>query len=244
MPLLGDRSWWVREAAREGLVAAGRDVTGALAPALESDDHALRSGAALVLQDVGLVDELVREDDLGKLERILDAGGERLRTAAADRARSGLCWSLDTRSKPGPPSDAETVLQACVIACAAYLALVYAMYAALMVVAFAEGRRRRREFAVDDVVALGGSRFAPGVSIVMPAYNEGDAATDAARSLLALEYPEFELLVVNDGSTDDTLARLRAAFDTGPGGGVLPRHPRDRAGRSPTTRREPSRGCS
>ena len=90
VPLLGDRSWWVREAAREGLVAAGRDVTGALAPALESEDHALRSGAALVLQDVGHVDELVREDDLGQLERILDAGGERLRTAAADRARSGL----------------------------------------------------------------------------------------------------------------------------------------------------------
>jgi HEAT repeat protein len=90
VPLLGDRSWWVREAAREGLVAAGRDVTGALAPALESDDHALRSGAALVLQDVGLVDELVRDEDLDQLERILDAGGRRLRTAAADRARKGL----------------------------------------------------------------------------------------------------------------------------------------------------------
>jgi HEAT repeats len=89
VPLLGDRSWWVREAAREGLVAAGRDVTDAVAPALESDDHMLRSGAALVLQDVGLVDELVRDEDLGQLECILDAGGRRLRTAAADRAQSG-----------------------------------------------------------------------------------------------------------------------------------------------------------
>jgi cellulose synthase/poly-beta-1,6-N-acetylglucosamine synthase-like glycosyltransferase len=107
---------------------------------------------------------------------------------------------------------AETVLQACVVACAAYLVLVYTMYASLMVVGFAEGRRRKRELAVDDVVALGGSRFAPGVSIVMPAYNEADAVTDAVRSLLALDYPEFELIVVNDGSRDDTLARLRTAF--------------------------------
>ncbi len=90
VPLLADRSWWVREAAREGLVAAGRDVDVAIAPALESGDDALRTGAALVLQDVGLVDELVRDDDLGQLERIFDAGGRRLRTAAADRARLGV----------------------------------------------------------------------------------------------------------------------------------------------------------
>ncbi len=67
VPLLADRSWWVREAAREGLVASGRDVARVVAPALASDDQALRSGAALVLQDVGLVDELVRHDDVGQL---------------------------------------------------------------------------------------------------------------------------------------------------------------------------------
>jgi HEAT repeats len=89
VPLLADSSWWVREAAREGLVAAGQDVAAALAPALDSEDDALRSGAALVMQDVGLLDDLVRDDDRARLERVLDAGGERLRDAAADRARSG-----------------------------------------------------------------------------------------------------------------------------------------------------------
>ena len=90
VPLLVDRSWWVRNAAREGLVAAGRDVADVLAPALESDDPALRGGAALVMQDIGLVDDLVADVDPGQLERILDAGGGRLRRAASERARHGL----------------------------------------------------------------------------------------------------------------------------------------------------------
>ena len=90
VPLLADRSWWVREAAREGLVAAGREVTAAVSPALDSTDETMRSGAAIVLQDVGLVDELTRDEDPAQLDRILEAGGQRLRAAAGDRALRGL----------------------------------------------------------------------------------------------------------------------------------------------------------
>jgi cellulose synthase/poly-beta-1,6-N-acetylglucosamine synthase-like glycosyltransferase len=100
------------------------------------------------------------------------------------------------------------VLRAAVLLCAAYLCVVYAAYFALMAVGFVESRRSRRELDVDDLDGLGASRFAPGVSILAPGYNEGAALTDAVRSLLALEYPQFEVIVVNDGSSDDTLARL------------------------------------
>jgi hypothetical protein len=56
--------------------------------ALEHRDEPVRSGAALVLQDVGHVDELLeRGDHTGALERIFAAGGERLRAAAVERAR-------------------------------------------------------------------------------------------------------------------------------------------------------------
>jgi cellulose synthase/poly-beta-1,6-N-acetylglucosamine synthase-like glycosyltransferase len=102
----------------------------------------------------------------------------------------------------------EWVLRAAVLLCAAYLCVVYAAYFALMAVGFVESRRSRRELDVDDLDGLGASRFAPGVSILVPGYNEGAALTDAVRSLLALEYPQFEVIVVNDGSSDDTLARL------------------------------------
>ena len=102
----------------------------------------------------------------------------------------------------------EAVLRAGVLLCAFYLGLVYASYFALMLVGFRENRLRRREYVVDDLETLASSRFLPGVTVVVPAYNEGEALVDAVRSLLALDYPEFEVIVVNDGSTDDTLSRL------------------------------------
>ena len=102
----------------------------------------------------------------------------------------------------------ETALRAAVLVCGVYLALLWLMHWGLLAVGLVETRRRRREREVDDVDALSDSRFAPGVSILVPAYNESAGLPDAVRSLLAIEYPEFEVIVVNDGSTDDTLARL------------------------------------
>ena len=102
----------------------------------------------------------------------------------------------------------ETALRAAVLTCGIYLALLWLMHWGLLVVGLVETRRRRREREVDDVDALSDSRFAPGVSILVPAYNERAGLPDAVRSLLAIEYPEFEVIVVNDGSTDDTLERL------------------------------------
>ncbi|MEZ5560107.1 MAG: poly-beta-1,6-N-acetyl-D-glucosamine synthase [Pseudomonadales bacterium] len=44
----------------------------------------------------------------------------------------------------------------------------------------------------------------PGVSIIVPAHNESFAIHETIDSLLALDYPDYEIIVVNDGSTDDT----------------------------------------
>ncbi|MEM8484165.1 MAG: glycosyltransferase family 2 protein [Bacteroidota bacterium] len=46
----------------------------------------------------------------------------------------------------------------------------------------------------------------PPVSIIVPAYNEGKLLTNTVRSLLKLNYPSFEIVVVDDGSKDDTRA--------------------------------------
>jgi poly-beta-1,6 N-acetyl-D-glucosamine synthase len=45
----------------------------------------------------------------------------------------------------------------------------------------------------------------PPVSIIVPAFNEGEVIGQALQSLLALDYPTYEVVVVDDGSTDDTL---------------------------------------
>ena len=64
--------------------------------------------------------------------------------------------------------------------------------------------------------AFMGSVAPPPVTLVAPAYNEEATCVQSVRALLALEYPSFEVLVVNDGSTDATLNRLREAFDLKP----------------------------
>lgn len=56
------------------------------------------------------------------------------------------------------------------------------------------------------------SHLAPPVSIVVAAYNEAAGIVEAVWSMTMIKYPRLEIVVVNDGSTDDTLERLISAF--------------------------------
>lgn len=53
----------------------------------------------------------------------------------------------------------------------------------------------------------------PSITIVSPAYNEEATIIEATHALLNLRYPRFEVIVVNDGSRDGTLAKLIREFD-------------------------------
>lgn len=55
-----------------------------------------------------------------------------------------------------------------------------------------------------------------GVAILVPAHNEAATVVESVCSLLALDYPEYEVIVINDGSTDSTLDALTQAFDLRP----------------------------
>ncbi len=73
---------------------------------------------------------------------------------------------------------------------------------------------RRYTFATSHgrLTGLIRSDNAPTLTLVIPAYNEGPGIVEAVRSMAMLHYPRFEIVVVNDGSTDDTVSRLHAAF--------------------------------
>ena len=78
--------------------------------------------------------------------------------------------------------------------------------------------RRLKSVELDDLLR---DDALPPVTLLAPAYNEGATCVQAVTSLLALRYPEYEVLVINDGSKDDTLEKLVGAFDLHP----VPRAP-------------------
>ena len=55
-------------------------------------------------------------------------------------------------------------------------------------------------------------RMLPGITIIAPAYQEENTIIENTRSLLNLHYPNYELIVVNDGSNDNTLNQLIEHF--------------------------------
>ena len=100
-----------------------------------------------------------------------------------------------------------------VAACYVYLLSVFAALLAMLIVSALEHRDRVRHAGTDDDELWAASRFSIPVSIIAPVHNESLVVEAAVRSLLALNYRIFEIIVVNDGSRDDTLDVLRRAFD-------------------------------
>ena len=86
-------------------------------------------------------------------------------------------------------------------------------YLALTVAGFWRTLRVFREVRRPDQRRLLRSPLTPPVSVLAPAFNEEANVVDNVRSLLMLDYPLFEVILVNDGSRDRTLGRLVDAFD-------------------------------
>ncbi len=97
-----------------------------------------------------------------------------------------------------------------------YFVVLNSTYLFTSLAAFRSLRRYALRLKTVDVNELIRSGAALPVTIVAPAYNEQATIEEVARSLLTLEYPDYEVVIVNDGSTDQTLARLITAFELQP----------------------------
>jgi len=98
-----------------------------------------------------------------------------------------------------PPVQALMV-RAVAVSLVIFLALLFVRYFSLLWFSYL-GHAERNVLGTEEYREL------PPVSIIVPAYNEGIVMERAIASLLDLDYPEYEVVVVDDGSTDDTLAR-------------------------------------
>ncbi len=58
--------------------------------------------------------------------------------------------------------------------------------------------------------------FQPGVSVLIPAYNEEDVIVETVNAALSADYPKKEIVVVNDGSTDRTAELLESHYGADP----------------------------
>ena len=87
------------------------------------------------------------------------------------------------------------------------------LYLLFCIIAYVRLRQYRRRWTGRDLEAVMRSSATPAVSIVAPAYNEEATLADSVRSLLLLHYPQFEVIVVSDGSTDGTIAVGEREFE-------------------------------
>jgi cellulose synthase/poly-beta-1,6-N-acetylglucosamine synthase-like glycosyltransferase len=111
---------------------------------------------------------------------------------------------------------AWTVIGAFTYLVLGYFFVLNSVYLATSIFAFGALRRysmRMKSYNLDELVTSAG---APPISLIAPAYNEEATCVESIQSLLTLDYPEYEILVVNDGSSDSTLDRMTAEFNLVP----------------------------
>ncbi len=93
-----------------------------------------------------------------------------------------------------------------------YCLLSNLIYLLLLVTATFRNTWHRHRLASLRLEQVKVSPFTPPITLIVPAHNEEMFIIDSVKALLALDYPNLEVVVVNDGSRDNTLAELTRSF--------------------------------
>src|SRR5580704_8104016 len=91
-----------------------------------------------------------------------------------------------------------------------YLMILYAFslisfYVCIGIFSVGETRNYIRKNSFTDYRMLASAVDAPSITVLAPAHNEGLTIIENVRSLLSLNYINIEVIVINDGSSDDSL---------------------------------------
>lgn len=98
------------------------------------------------------------------------------------------------------------------IFCMIYTLVLNVVYLFQLIASSFRIRRNFRSRPADDYTNYVDSENLPPISLLIPAHNEEENITGNVHALMKMEYPEFELIVVNDGSTDQTHERMIQEF--------------------------------
>jgi cellulose synthase/poly-beta-1,6-N-acetylglucosamine synthase-like glycosyltransferase len=93
-----------------------------------------------------------------------------------------------------------------------YFVLVVAGYTAITLLSYVQARRHRRRLVHARLQRSVRSSLTPPIAVCVPCLDEEAVLVDCVRALLGLRYPQHEVVVANDGSTDRSLALLIEAF--------------------------------
>ncbi len=93
-----------------------------------------------------------------------------------------------------------------------YFILVNLIYVVLLILSFFNQNKQYKLWHLKDNNLLFRKNMLPTISIIAPAFNEEATIEESVNSLLNLNYPDYELIVVNDGSKDKTLETLKKIY--------------------------------
>lgn len=94
-----------------------------------------------------------------------------------------------------------------------YAILIMSSYLVLAYLSTKELREYLKKNSFVDYNVLLTSEFAPKLSLIAPAYNEGFTIEENVKSLLSLNYNNYDVIVVNDGSKDNSMEILIKTYD-------------------------------
>jgi len=86
-----------------------------------------------------------------------------------------------------------------------YFVFINTVYLFMLLAAFSSIKKYSQHIQSMEMRNFFLSPFAKPVSLIVPAYNEQATIVGSVKSLLQLQYPSYEIILINDGSSDNTL---------------------------------------